>query len=456
MAEKYDAIVVGAGIGGLAAALMLSHRGRKTLLLEKNRMLGGRLSSFKKGDFHVDIGVHLISRSDKGPVGQVLRRVGIPNPITYTFVRPLSSYQGKTFIFPHDVKDMVSEKDFTALMTFLGDIRSMPEEKVKEYDDMDLKTFLFQYTQEPFIHACVNNVCTVYLALPTWLASAGEFMRCLRMEAEARASGYPEGGCSAISNLYGDGIRKFGGEIKLGAKVQKIEVQGAKVKGVVVGDELYQSDLVISNADIKNTVLNLVGANYFPSDYVDYVKGLQYSCGGPVVRVALDKKLTDIKMLSQIGTTELEGYFNKLENGIIPDELNLFMVIPSNFSPSVAPEGKQLVCIATFAMGKAIDMKEEITDAMLETAEKYIPGLRQNALWINTMSRNELDNMMGEGGAGIGIGQTAGQCGDKRPKIKTPIEGLYIVGGEAGGTGVGVELCINSAIEFMDVHCPIA
>ena len=456
MTKKYDAIVVGAGIGGLATALMLAHRGRKTLLLEKNRMLGGRLSSSKKGDFHVDIGVHLISRSDKGPVGEVLRRVGIPNPITYTFVRPLSSYSGRTFVFPHDLKNMVPDKEFTALMSFLGHIRSMSPEKVKEYDHMDLRTFLFHYSQEPLVHACVNNVCTIYVAVPSWLASAGEFMRCLRMEAEAKASGYPEGGCSAISNTYGDGIRKFGGEIKLGAEVQKIEIQWAKVKGVIVGDTLYQADVVVSNADIKNTVLKLVGAEYFPSDYVDYVKSLMYSCGGPVVRVAVNKKLTDIKMLSQIGTTDLEGYYKKLDKGEIPDELNLFMVIPSNFSPTVAPEGKQLVCITTFAMGKAIDMKEEMTEAMLETAGKYIPGLRQNALWINTMSRNELKNMMGEDGAGIGIGQTASQCGDKRPKIKTPIEGLYIVGGEAGGTGVGVELCINSAIEFIDVHCPIA
>ncbi len=453
--KKYDAIVIGSGIGGLAAGLLLSHQGRKTLVAEKNNLLGGRLSAFKRDGFNVDLGVHVISRSDKGPIGDILRRVGIPNPVTYTNIRPLSSYQGTTFIFPHDLKTMVPMQDFKAMMDLMGYIRSMPEGKIQEYDDMDVKTFVNQYTNDPFIHACMGNIATVYFCVPSWLASAGEFIRCMRMEGEARASGYPEGGCAVISNTYGDGIKKFGGDILVDAGVSKIEVEGGRVKGVVIKDELYEADIVVSNADIKNTVFNLVGEDSFPDDYVEYIKGLQYSWGGPVVRVALDKKLTDLKMLTQIGTTEQEEYYEKFDNGIIPDELNLFMVIPSNFSPTVAPEGKQLVCIATPVKPGAVrKMKQELADAAINTAEKYIPGLRENARWINIMGVNDLDNMVGEEGAGIGIGQMAGQCGEKRPKINTPVEGLFIVGGEAGGTGVGIELCANSAIEFIEKHCP--
>ncbi len=455
--KKYDAIVIGSGIGGLAAGLLLSHQGRKTLVAEKNSQLGGRLSSFKRDGFNVDLGVHVISRSDKGPIGDILRHVGIPNPITYTHVRPLSSYKGKTFIFPHDLKTMVPMQDFKAMMDLLGFIRSMPEEKISGYDDMTLQTLVNQYTKDPFVHACFGNVCIIYFCVPSWTASAGEFIRCMRFEGEARASGYPEGGCAVISSTYGDGIKKFGGDILLDAGVSKIEVENGRVKGVVIKDELYETELVVSNADIKNTVINLVGEDCFPDDYVDYVKDLQYSWSGPVVRVAVDKELTDIKMLTQIGTTEQEAYYEQFEKGIIPDEMNLFIVIPSNFSKTVAPEGKQLICIATPVKSRTvIGMKDELTEATLNTAEKYIPGLRENIRWINIMGVTELENMLGEEGAGIGIGQIAGQCGDKRPKINTPVEGLFLVGGEAGGTGVGIELCANSAIEFMEKYCPPA
>jgi phytoene dehydrogenase-like protein len=458
MAVKYDAIVVGAGIGGLAAALMLSHRGRKTLLLEKHRFLGGRCSSFDKEGFHCDLGVHLISRSDKGPTGDVLRRVGIPNPVKYVYVRPRSSYQGKVRTYPHDFKDMVPEKDFNGLMNFLGEIRSMPEEKMKGYDYTPLRTFLSQYTQEPLLHSWVQSICGIYIGCPISTASTGEFMRCLKWEAEARASGYPDGGCSAIADAYADPFRKFGGEIKLGAEVQKIEVEGGSVKGVMVGDKLYQSDLVVSNADIQNTVLNLVGADYFPSDYVKRVKGLTYTGGGSmIVRMALDKVLTDIHMLGNIANLDREEQSRNIQQGIIPDELNLMLVVPSNFSDKIAPKGKQYVCTGGGGGGRVTkEMKKDLLEAIIRTADKIIPGLRENLLWVNTTTNEELENMLGENGAAIGIQQTVDQVGDRRPKINTPIEGLYIVGCEAGGQGVGIELAANSAMEFMDEHCPIA
>lgn len=452
--KKYDAIVIGSGIGGLAAALLLLHQNKSVLVLEKNNLIGGRFTSFKKDEFTIDLGVHVISRSEKGPLGEVLRRVGIESQVSYTKVRPISSYNGKTFIFPHDLKDMVPEKEFEAVLRFLSDVRTMSEDEVKSYDDLDVKTFLNQYTKDPLIHSCIWNVTSIYLCLPTWLASAGEFMRCLRWEGEARSSGYPIGGCGVIVKEFVDGINKFGGEIMVGKKVNKIVVEDGKVCGVMAGNEFFQSDMIISNADIKQTIFNMVGPEHFETNYVAYVKELEYSWGGPVLRLALDKKITDMKMLTQFGTTNQEEYYENLGKGIMPDELNLFMVVPTNFSPSLAPEGKQLVNVACpVPLDLPEGMEEKLAQVMLDTVEKYIPNIKEHIIWKEYMSSAALGNLAGEEGAGIGIGQRPGQVGAKRPQIKTPLEGLYIVGAEAGGAGVGTEMAVNSAIEFIDKYC---
>lgn len=211
--KKYDAIVVGSGIGGMAAGVLMAHQGKKVLMVEKHDCLGGRVSAYKKGEFNFDLGVHIISRGNKGPLGEVLRRVGAENNLEYTNVRPLSSYDGKTFIFPHDLATMVPEEDFLGVKQFLKDIRSYTDEEVAQFDTVTVKDVLHKYTKNPLACSCIWMVCAVYTCLPYWEASAGEFMRCLRWESAARASGYPEGGCQAITDTYSKAFTKLGGEI---------------------------------------------------------------------------------------------------------------------------------------------------------------------------------------------------------------------------------------------------
>lgn len=449
--ERYDAIVVGSGVGGLSIGLLLAHAGKSTLVLERNERVGGRLSSHERDGFKVDLGVHVISRTLEGPYGDLLRRVGYQSAVEYVKVRPLSSYDGKMFVFPHDLKSMVPERDYAKLKEFMRDIAAFSDEEVSSYDTMDIKAFLNRYTENDMVHSCISNIATIYACLPSWLISAGEFMRCLRAEGAARASGYPVGGCAAISGELADAFEANGGVLRLGAPVESIVVESGAVRGVIADGNHIEAPLVVSNADIQNTVLNLVGEDCFPDSYVDYVKKLKYSWHGPVQRVALDTRLTDIKMLTQFGSLDQEGYYAQLYRGEIPDELNLFIVSPSNFSPEVAPEGMQLI---NFTSPMPVDVPSSIQDglpeAIMRTAEKYVPSLRDHIVWSEYADRRALCSEVGEHGVGIGVGQYPDQVGAKRPNVETPLTGLYLVGGEAGGSGVGIELCIDSAFQCFE------
>lgn len=325
---------------------------------------------------------------------------------------------------------------------------------VAQFDTVTVKDVLHKYTKNPLACSCIWMVCAVYTCLPYWEASAGEFMRCLRWESAARASGYPEGGCQAITDTYSKAFTKLGGEIMLNAPVEKAVVKDGKVVGVIVNGEEIDCDMMVYNGDIKTAVNKVIGAEHFDKEYVDYVNALKYSWGGTTVKLAVDGHLTDLKMLSQFGTLDQEKFYEDLAKGIIPEEVNFFMSNPSNYSKSAAPEGKQMIC---FTCPHQLDLPEEIearlVDKMMVTAEKYIPGLSEHIIIKEVLFNSDIMTASGKGGAGIGIGQVAGQTGAYRPKIKLPVEGAYVVGAAAGGAGVGTELAVNSAIEFFDNYC---
>lgn len=70
--KKYDAIIVGAGISGLLAALTLSKHGKKVLVLEKRRYLGGNCNSYMVDGYQVDTGVHAITHLVEGPLKRLM------------------------------------------------------------------------------------------------------------------------------------------------------------------------------------------------------------------------------------------------------------------------------------------------------------------------------------------------------------------------------------------------
>src|SRR5688572_1312392 len=84
------AIVVGGGIGGTAATLLLANAGIPTTLVEKNKTVGGSCAQYEKRGFKIDIGTHMFCRGPMGPLGDVLRRVKKDGAITFLRTRDIA------------------------------------------------------------------------------------------------------------------------------------------------------------------------------------------------------------------------------------------------------------------------------------------------------------------------------------------------------------------------------
>lgn len=444
--EELDTIIIGSGIGGLAiGAIMASEeRGHKVLVLEKNSGLGGRLFSYEREGFKLDIGAHVFSRSNKGPVGEILRLVGKEGSISFTYVRPMTSYQDKLFPFPRGLEGIVPDKEFERLNQMFSTMMSLSPPQIEELDETDLYSYVQRFTDNGLINACINNICMVYVVVPYYRASAGEFIRCIQAEARTRASGYPIGGCGAVAEVIASGIRELGGVIETNAKVDKIIVENSVAKGVMVGGKTYLADNIISNADIKHTMLDLVGEDKLDEQYLNQIKPLEYSHSALVLRLALDKVLADWKLITHIASDDPVGYYKALEEGKVPDDMSAFMPVPSNFAPDVAPEGKQLVTMATM-VPYGFPHVESLKQMLLDLAQRFLPEIKKHIMWTEVTTPSDINKFVGENGAVIGVAQTVRQSGMNRPGVTTPIKNLYLCGAEAGGWGVGVELAVESA-----------
>jgi phytoene desaturase len=100
--------------------------------------------------------------------------------------------------------------------------------------------------------------------------------------------GYPKGGLIAYPKTLCEGIGSKGGTVLTSTGVKRVIVENEKVMGVETTDgAIYKSDIVVSNAGIKETILNLVGKEQFEKNYVKKIEGLKTSWSVYCLRLAL-------------------------------------------------------------------------------------------------------------------------------------------------------------------------
>ena len=159
--SKYDAIVIGTGIGGVIASALLAQRGLKTLAVEKNNTPGGIMASYYHEGFKIDVGSHLIPRGDKGPLGDVLRSLGLKYPRFITndipsvsrglFECTLPKHRRHLIGFAYDAarKLEIPAADTLGLMNMMRVILTTPTAYLKKWDNLTLETFIRKYTEYP-------------------------------------------------------------------------------------------------------------------------------------------------------------------------------------------------------------------------------------------------------------------------------------------------------------------
>lgn len=480
--------MIGSGVGGAGIGALLAHEGYNVKLFEKNRLIGGRFSSERVDGWNLDVGCHLIANCQNGTIGEILKICEEPeDKIKWRYARkpsPKFFYNGEFVKFPQDVsKFNFPSSAFSGLMQLYQDVMKLTSQQIEGLSYTSITDFVGKYTNDPKVRAMMAYFCGLYFVTDQE-TSAGEWIYCQKDLMKNRSSGYPLGGTIAVPGAYCDIIKKYQGEVYTDTPVEKIVIEGNRAIGVKLMDGRFiESDLIISNAGIKTTVLKLIGKVHFPAEFIEKVKNYQFSLATLMVKIALDKKITEENMIMFLSFEEMVKQAKKLR--LIPDgdtmsdeefienismdmiskaaqspELKgyvppkhfaIFIPIVSNLDPNAAPEGKQLIFAGS---GAPSSDQEELNydrwaDSIMAGVRDIFPDIDDHILWTKITTPQDIDSFAGKFGNVIGIGQTINQVGKHRPPQELPgIENVYECSADTGLHGIGGELAADSALRL--------
>jgi phytoene dehydrogenase-like protein len=505
--EKWDAIVIGSGLGGLACAAYLCASGRRTLVLEGHYVAGGNSQAFRRSirgrDYEFDVGVHYIGECGRdGIITSILHGVGLAERVVF---RPLDPDGFSTLVFP-DLTFRVPvgwDRYRTRLLEAFPDeaeplgrvvdvLRQVGDDGNRlqrgEFGMADLSSeapAFLKWGLRPVTdlfaeHGLSQRASAVVLGEQLCYAVRPSRTP-VAMHAGLTAhflggAYYPEGGGQVIAARLIEAIRAYGGEVRTRAPVKRVRIEQGRAAGVTLaktGEEI-DAPVVVSNADLKRTIHELVGDEHFPPETVERVRSFRMSHPLFVVYLGLDVDLvaqgTPNTNYFVWGSYDIEGVYDAIEAGRMPDEDMVYATVTSVRDPAsrhIAPEGHtnlQLMTLVPKDYGiwnvdrtpteggryhrdpDYRQRKSDVAERLVEAAERVLPGLREHIDWKEAASPVTQERFTrSTGGTSYGIELNLDQIGPFRMGPGTEIPGLFLCGASTP-SGPGVSGVLRSGV----------
>lgn len=287
--DQYDVIVIGSGLAGLTSANILARAGHSVLLLEHHYQLGGMATWFKRAGGHIfDISLHGF------PIGMIK---SCRKYWTQEIADSIVQLKGIRFENPQfSLRTTFDREDFTRILTQKFEVRPEVVQRFFDtargmnfYDDQSKTTRqlfdeffpgrsdVVRMLMEPITYAngsTLEDPAITYGIVFSNFMSKGVFTF--------------EGGTDRLVNLMRAEMNKNGVDLRIRCLVEKIEINPRReVTGVVVNGRRIGCRSLVSNANLKTTVLKLVGPDHLDPAYVAETEAVRLNNSSCQVYIAL-------------------------------------------------------------------------------------------------------------------------------------------------------------------------
>ncbi|MEU3731525.1 NAD(P)/FAD-dependent oxidoreductase [Streptomyces sp. NPDC033538] len=489
----WDAIVVGSGMGGLVCAAYLAAGGRRVLVVEQHDVAGGNSHVFRRRRaYEFDVGVHYLG--DCGPGGflpTVFGGLGLGGRVSFL---EMDQDGFDEIVFPgvsmhvpagwpryrRRLKETLP-RDAAGIDLFVDVCASLGAESyAMSLSDQDLTAAeqirgaptTFAWGRRPltalFDHCALSPAARTLLAAQSPNYGMSPSQVTVSMHANVtdhymRGAHYPKGGGQMLAAGLVEVLESHGGRLLTRSTVQRILVDGGRAVGVGLTDgRHFTAPLVVSNADYRRTVLDLVGDAHLPGPLVARARKATMALPLACLYVALDRPLPERRNANVwwYADDDVDASYQRVAEGDIDPVPLLFMSFASQRdpgSPNVCPpehSNFQLMTLCPPGYGhwglgagpadgeryrrndtyrKA---KARLTEAMLRAAEGVVGPFRDDLVHLEAASPLTQERYTrSTGGTPYGLASW-GRAGG-RPDTRTPIDGLHVVGASTRyGTGV--------------------
>ena len=527
--KNFDVIVIGSGHNGLVNACYLQKAGLNVLVLEKNDWIGGaavsrelhpgilysncsyvcslfrpeimrdlelpkhglQIVAIEGGTVFTRDGDYLASFRNYHAKKRELERFSVKDSEAYSrysrdilkqcrFIQPLLM---RTAPDPASFKF----RDLSEILYLLRKVNDLTASELADtvrFWTMSISDFLDEYFENDVIKASLAVSGIIGTALgPMSPGTAYVLLHHYMGEVDGSigAWGYARGGMGAISKALTSSFRAMGGTLLNNSEVEKVDIRGARVKGVILknGDE-YLAQNVVSNADVKRTFLKLTDPEHLPPNFVKKVNNFKIRGSSGKVNIALDSMPNfpvisdnnpclkgDIHFTDSI--ERMERAYDDWKMGTWSRDPFLDMMIPTLTDPTMAPPGKHFMsCFVQYCPPKVggqnwtKENKEAFGETVIQQIADYSPGFKDKILHMEVRTPKELEEEVGLTEGNIFQGElTFDQLLFNRPipgyaQYRSPIKGLYMCGSSTHpGGGVMGAPGRNAAVEILkDLNMP--
>jgi phytoene dehydrogenase-like protein len=450
----YDAVIIGAGIGGLICANLLARERLRVLIVEQHYMVGGYCSTFRRRGFTFDAATHFypLLGNPATITGKLLLDLNITNG--WVKMDPVDHFHfpdGSNFSVPADFDlylgklkkefpeeagaldrffELVREVYMSGLLTYF---RWRETDRLGPYCDMTVRQVLNQCFRNRKLKLLLAADCGHWGSPPGRTSFVFDSM--LRLS-YFLGNYYPRGGSQAFADELALRFEELGGHILMSSSVKRIVARKRTACGVEVlagpahsrTFHRVNAGIVISNADLLLTLERLIGPSHVNPDRIASIRKLRPTHPCFLVHIGL-KDMSTEELLAAHGY-----HWDSWDSDrVATNSFKIF--VPTLYEPEMAPRGGHIVIVQKLtdidydAIEDWARHKAKVEAYIMRNLERVMPGFSGKV--VVKLSASALTSQrftLNHQGAMLGWEMSPDQLGENRPALNGVLKNLYFVG----------------------------